>query len=163
MEDELSELAIGLLFFVGGCIFAIGGWLTSRLLAPHRPNPEKLTTYECGEEPIGNAWGQINFRFYAVGLVFLIFDVEILLLFPWITVFSDRGIIRQVPEWPLFTLIEIIIFILILVIGYIYAYSQKVLNWNISSDQSSKLTEYKSVTGIPNSIYTDLNDRLKKL
>ena len=159
MENQIDELGVGLLFFIGGIIFVIGGGLTSYLLAPHRPNPEKLTTYECGEEPVGSAWGQINFRFYVMGLVFLIFDVEILLLFPWAVVFSDKAVWLQAPNWGLYSLIEIMVFIFILFAGYLYALEKKALDWNYP--ESTPPTEIK--TGIPTQIYVDLQAKLKEM
>ena len=65
--------------------------LIQKLLAPNNPNPDKLATYECGEESEGSAWVQFNIRFYVVALIFLIFDVEVVFLFPWAVVFNDLG------------------------------------------------------------------------
>ena len=66
--------------------------LIQKLLAPNNPNPDKQATYECGEESEGSAWVQFNIRFYVVALIFLIFDVEVVFLFPWAIVFIQQGL-----------------------------------------------------------------------
>ncbi|HEX2900292.1 MAG TPA: NADH-quinone oxidoreductase subunit A, partial [Bacteroidia bacterium] len=81
-----GEFGVALLYFLGGIVFVVGGLTLSKLLSPNRPNPEKLSTYECGEDPVGNARIQLNNRFYVAALIFLIFDVEIVFLYPWATV-----------------------------------------------------------------------------
>ena len=82
--------------------------LIQKLLAPNNPNPDKLATYECGEESEGSAWVQFNIRFYVVALIFLIFDVEVVFLFPWAVVFNELGLLAFV---------EMGIFLLILIVG----------------------------------------------
>lgn len=101
-------------------LMVFGGLLASRLLAPRRPNPTKLDTYECGEKTIGPAWIQFNVGYYLFGLIFLIFDVEAAFLFPWAVVVRDVGIAG---------LIEVIVFILILVVGLAYAWKKGALEW----------------------------------
>jgi NADH-quinone oxidoreductase subunit A len=91
-----------------------------RILRPHRPTPEKLSTYECGEETIGTAWIQFNVRFYIVALIFLIFDVEIAVLFPWAAIFKEVGLLA---------LLEILIFVGILVVGFAYVWVKGDLEW----------------------------------
>ncbi|MFN3393414.1 MAG: NADH-quinone oxidoreductase subunit A [Candidatus Thermochlorobacter sp.] len=120
MDTQLSEFGKVFLFLLVGVVFVVLGFFTSRLIRPHRPNPEKLTSYECGEEPVGSAWVQFNIRFYVVALIFIIFDVELLFLFPWATVFKEVGPIA---------LIEAIVFIGILAIGLVYAWVKGDLEW----------------------------------
>lgn len=91
------------------------------LLRPHRPYPEKLTSYECGEEPIGNAWIRFNVRFYVIALIFLIFEVEIVFLFPWALVYRELG---------LFAFIEMAVFLLILLVGLAYVWVKGDLDWD---------------------------------
>jgi len=88
----LSEFAKVLLFLIIGVIFVAGGLITNRLIRPHKPNPEKSTIYECGEEPIGNPWVKFNIRFYTVALIFLIFEVEVVFLFPWAVIYKELGL-----------------------------------------------------------------------
>ena len=94
--------------------------LIQKLLAPNNPNPDKLATYECGEESEGSAWVQFNIRFYVVALIFLIFDVEVVFLFPWAVVFNDLGLLA---------LVEMGIFLLILLVGLAYVWKRSDLDW----------------------------------
>ena len=99
----------------------------SRILAPRVQDvPDKFTTYECGERPIGPAWILFNFRFYAVALAFLIFDIEVALVFPCATVYQ---------KWlhagnGLLALIEITVFVGILFLGLVYMWSRGDLKWS---------------------------------
>lgn len=133
MEAQLGqvsgEFGNALLFLVGGIMFVVGGMFASRLLRPDRPNPEKNSTYECGEDPVGNARIQLNSRFYVAALIFLIFDVEVVFLFPWATVFADVGLIAQAPQWGWFALVEIFVFAAILLLGLAYVWAKGDLDW----------------------------------
>ncbi len=124
-----GEYGVALLFLVGGIIFVIGGMMASKLLSPNRPNPEKNSTYECGEDPVGNARIQLNSRFYVAALIFLIFDVEVVFLFPWATVFADPNLIHEAPAWGWFALIEVFAFAGILLLGLAYVWVKGDLDW----------------------------------
>jgi NADH-quinone oxidoreductase subunit A len=117
----LTEFAKVLLFLFIGVVFVAGGLITSRLLRPHRPNTEKSTIYECGEEPIGNPWIKFNIRFYTVALIFLIFDVEVVFLFPWAVIYKELGF---------FAFVEMVIFLAILILGFAYAWAKGDLEWD---------------------------------
>ena len=96
------------------------------LLSPrHNKGGDKLTSYECGELPEGSAWVKFNIRFYVVALIFLIFDVEIVFLFPWAVVFQD--LVFQ--DLGLLAFIEAFIFVLILVVGFVYVWAKGDLDW----------------------------------
>src|SRR5687768_5632341 len=117
-QQYISEFGEVLLFIIGGIMFVTGGLITSSLIRPNRPNPEKLATYESGEEPVSNAWTQFNVRFYIISLIFLLFEVEIVFLFPWATIFANKEMIEQTDgQWGWFALIEAVIFILVLALG----------------------------------------------
>ena len=88
---------------------------------PRNPTPVKLETYESGMRTIGGSWIRFNFRYYYFALLFVIFDVEVVFLFPW-AVYLDK--------LKLFGLIEMGIFIMILMIGYDYAWRKKALEWS---------------------------------
>jgi NADH:ubiquinone oxidoreductase subunit 3 (subunit A) len=92
-----------LLFFLGGVLFVASALLVSRLLRPNRPNKQKLTSYESGETPQGNAWIQFNLRFYVLALVFILFEVEVVFLFPWSVVFANKELIAETNGmcWPI--------------------------------------------------------------
>lgn len=129
-NTELSGFGEILLFIIGGALFVLVTLLVARLIRPDRPNEEKLTTYESGEDPLGTAWGQFNPRFYIIALIFILFDVEIVFLFPWATVFGQRELIEQTDGvWGWFALIEMVIFIFILALGLAYAWAKGFLDW----------------------------------
>jgi len=92
----------------------------ARIVAPRRQLPEKLTTYECGIDPVGEGWSQSQIRYYIYAFLFVIFDVESVFLFPWATIFGRLGYQAVV---------EMAIFIVILALGLLYAYRKKVLQW----------------------------------
>ena len=92
----------------------------SRLLAPHKPNPTKLSTYECGEVTRGPSWIRFNSRFYVIALIFLIFDVEVIFLYPWAIVYRRLG---------LWAWIEMAIFLVILLAGLAYVWAKGDLEW----------------------------------
>ena len=115
--DNYLEVVV---FLVTGFLFVPVTMLVGKLLRPHRPYAEKLTTYECGEPATGDARVRYHARYYLFGLLFLVFDVEAVFLFPWATVLRHLG----VPA-----LVEMIVFIVILVVGLVYAWRKGVLEW----------------------------------
>ena len=92
----------------------------ARIIAPRRQIPEKLTTYECGIDPVGEGWSQTQIRYYIYAFLFVIFDVESVFLFPWATIFERLGYQAVV---------EMAVFVFILALGLLYAYRKKVLQW----------------------------------
>ncbi len=108
------------IFAVVGVVLVFGTLALSRLLRPDVPHPEKYTTYESGIDPIGSGWTQSNVRYYVFALLFVIFDVEAVFLFPWAIVFEDLG--TQ-------AFIEMVIFIGILALALVYAIKKRVLEW----------------------------------
>ena len=94
--------------------------IISWLVAPSNKTKDKLDTYECGEEAEGSAWLQFNIRFYIIALIFLIFDVEVVFLFPWAVVFKEMGLLA---------LVEMGIFLLILITGLAYVWAKSDLEW----------------------------------
>lgn len=130
VTPNLSEFGTILLFIVGAIVFAIIGLLVSKLIRPNKPNFEKLTTYESGEDTVGNAWGKFNIQFYVVAIIFLLFEVEIIYLFPWAIVFGDKELIEGTDwAWAWFAITEMFIFILLLALGLIYAWRKGFLDW----------------------------------
>jgi NADH-quinone oxidoreductase subunit A len=95
------------------------------LLRPSNPNPNKLSTYECGEPPSGSAWINFNIRFYLIALVFVIFDVELAFVYPVAAVFREWILRGQ----GLFALAEIAVFIGILAVGLVYVWVKGDLEW----------------------------------
>jgi NADH-quinone oxidoreductase subunit A len=109
-----------ILLVICGLVFACGGILLSKALAKTSKNQFKGEAYECGIETTGTNWIQFNVGYYLFALIFLIFDVELIFMYPWAVVAKDTGIIA---------LIEIIVFMFILFMGLIYAWKKGALKW----------------------------------
>lgn len=115
----LPYLAV-LIFIVTGISIVLITFGIARLLRPANPYPEKTINYECAELPVGSSWFKFHNRFYIFALIFVIFDVEVVFLFPWAVAFGKLG---------LFALVEMVLFILILFFGLFYAWKRGVLKW----------------------------------
>ena len=107
-------------FALVGTVLVFGTLQLARLVRPAVPHPEKYTTYESGIDPIGSGWTQSNVRYYIFALLFVVFDVEAVFLFPWAIVFERLG--TQ-------AFVEMVIFIGILAFALLYAVKKKVLEW----------------------------------
>lgn len=152
---EISGFGTVLLFIIGSVLFVVVTLLVGKILRPVRPNAEKLTTYESGEDPVGSAWSIFNIRFYVVALIFLLFETELVFLFPWATVFADAKMNAETEGlWGKFSLIETFIFIGILGVGLIYVWANGMLDW---AKPDPKPASYKSK--IPQSAYTHINTK----
>jgi NADH-quinone oxidoreductase subunit A len=92
LKVMLTEFGKAFIFILIAIVFVVGIVYFSKLIRPSRPTKEKLTTYECGENPEGSPWIKFNIRFYVVALIFLIFDVEVVLLIPWALVYKSFGL-----------------------------------------------------------------------
>ncbi len=117
MLTEFGKIFIFLLIAV---IFVIVVLLVSKILRPQRPTKEKLLTYECGEDTIGSPWVKFNIRFYVVALIFLIFDVEVVLLFPWALAYKEFGLAGYTVG---------LIFLFVLGLGMAYEWRKGDLDW----------------------------------
>ncbi len=111
-----------IIIFTGLAVVLIGLPLGLQFILSPRKNKggDKLISYECGEIPEGSAWVQFNIRFYVIALIFLIFDVEIVFLFPWAVVYQELGLLA---------FIEAFIFVMILVVGFVYVWAKGDLDW----------------------------------
>lgn len=116
----LTEFGKIFIFILVAILFVLIAFVMAKLVRPSRPTHEKSTIYECGEEPIGSPWVQFNIRFYVVALIFLIFDVEIVLLFPWALSYQDYGFYGFAVG---------IIFLMVLGIGMAYEWRKGDLEW----------------------------------
>ena len=124
MQFEANYGYIALLLIVA-VIFAasliILPFMLSRLgIIPRKPDPVKTSTYECGMETVGKSWVQFNFRYYFYALLFVLFDIETVFLYPWAVHFK---------QLKLFGLVEMFIFIFVLAIGFVYAWRKGALEW----------------------------------
>ena len=127
----LFNFANVLIFLGVGSVFVVLNITVSRLLHTKLFTEEKYLPYECGEDPIGDTRIKFNTRFYVIALIFLIFDVEIVFLFPWAVVFRDIGLLAFV---------EMLVFIAILLVGLAYVWVKGDLEW-IRSVQTSPAVE----------------------
>ena len=109
-----GNFATVLIFVLVGFVFAGIALGVAKLLRPSNPSPTKMTTYECGEIPTGSSWVRFNVRFYLVALFFLVFDVEVVFLFPWAVVFKQ---LFPIPELGALVFWEMVIFLGILTMG----------------------------------------------
>lgn len=116
----LGEFSHVFAFFLLAIVFVGGGLFTNMLIRPTKPNVLKHSVYECGEDPIGSGWIKFNIRFYVVALIFILFDVEIVFLFPWAVVYKQMG-------WLAYN--EMMVFMAILIIGFAYAWVKGDLDW----------------------------------
>jgi len=154
----LSDFGYILLFIIAALVL-IGVVLTvARFLRPDKPNEEKLTTYESGEDPLGNANVQFNVRFYVVALIFVLFEIELLFLFPWAVVFGNEDLIEKTNgQWGWFAMAEMTVFVLILVLGLAYAWVKGYLDW---VRPQPLIPVVKSP--VPADLYKKVNERYKK-
>ncbi len=119
MSDSLNYLFLGL-FFVGAAVVPLLPVILARFIAPKKPGSVKLEAYECGMETEGDSWVQFRIQYYVFAILFVVFDVEALFIFPWAVVFKTLG-----TEG----LVAMGIFLVILTLGLIYAWQEGALEW----------------------------------
>jgi NADH-quinone oxidoreductase subunit A len=122
LENYFPILIFVLVALVFGCVPIIIG----RLVGPHRPDPEKLSAYECGFNAFEDARMKFDVRYYLIAIIFILFDLEVAFLFPWAAIFKE---IAGTEAVRMFGFIEMMVFIAILVVGYIYAWVKGALDW----------------------------------
>jgi NADH-quinone oxidoreductase subunit A len=126
-SDFLAQHASILVFLAAVVGSLLGALVLWAALRPSRASEEKLTTYECGEDPVGSAWVQFNIRFYVFALIFVVFDVEAVFLLPWATVFRELGVIAY---------LEGLAFVAILVVALAYVWRKGDLAWVRPEDRA---------------------------
>jgi NADH-quinone oxidoreductase subunit A len=151
----LSDFGIILLAIILASVAVLAVLGIAWLLRPAKPNDEKLTTYESGEDPTGNANVQFNVKFYTIALIFILFDVELVFLFPWAIVFGNKQFIEDTNGlWGWFTLVEMSIFICILALGLAYVWAKGYLDW---AKPEYRTPKFKSK--IPMNMYEQVNEK----
>ncbi len=115
-----------LMFILVGVAIGVLPILLGWLVAPNRPDSEKLSPYECGFEAFEDARMKFDVRYYLIAIIFILFDLEIAFLFPWATIFKE---IVQTESIKMFGFFEMLVFIAILVVGYVYAWAKGALEW----------------------------------
>jgi len=151
--SQLTEFGKIFIFLIIGVLLVSATLFLSWILAPNKPTPLKLTSYECGEEPTGSSWLQFNSRFYVIALIFLLFDVEMVFIFPWTTVFGQKQLLTAEPLWGWLTLIEMFVFVGILILGLVYVWKKGDLSW-IKPEQKIPAVD----VNIPKSLYDRINN-----
>jgi NADH-quinone oxidoreductase subunit A len=116
----LAEYFPILLFIAVGLAVGVAPMVLGRLLGPHRPDPEKLSPYECGFEAFEDARMKFDVRYYLVAILFILFDLEIAFLFPWATVINDIGLAG---------FLAMMLFLAILTVGFVYEWMKGALEW----------------------------------
>ena len=118
MIEQYIPIGIMILFAVAFGIVLVN---INKWIGPRRPNEEKLSTYESGMEPVKTARERISVKFYLVAMIFIVFDIEIVFMYPWAVKFRELG---------MFGLIEMLVFIAILLVGFLYVWRKGALEWH---------------------------------
>ncbi|MBH5320570.1 NADH-quinone oxidoreductase subunit A [Paenibacillus sp. GSMTC-2017] len=121
LENYINNYVVVAIFAVLGLLLPVVALTVGKILRPKKPTEMKQSTYESGNEPVGEGQVRFNIRYYLFALMFVIFDVETVFLYPWAVAYNKLG---------LFVLVEMIIFAGMLLIGLLYAYKKRVLKWN---------------------------------
>jgi NADH-quinone oxidoreductase subunit A len=125
MRPVLSAYLPILILAVLALLFAVASLSVSSTLRPNRPNPVKLSAYECGNDPVRLPGGEkFSVKFYVVAMLFIIFDIETIFLFPWAVAFRDLG---------LFGLGEMAVFIALVFVAYVYVWRKGGLDWSVAT------------------------------
>ncbi|HNJ77046.1 MAG: NADH-quinone oxidoreductase subunit A [Rhodocyclaceae bacterium] len=122
LENYFPILVFILVGVTIGVLPIVLGWL----VAPNRPDSEKLSPYECGFEAFEDARMKFDVRYYLIAIIFILFDLEIAFLFPWAAIFKE---IVETPAIKMFGFVEMMVFVAILVVGYVYAWAKGALEW----------------------------------
>lgn len=132
----ISNFGVVIIFISTVLIFLIVTFLLNSFLSTSKPNAIKNSTYESGEESIGGLNSTFNPKYYVIGLAFLLFEVELILLFPWALVYNEPKIIAVTGKsWFWLAFIEVVIFVALLLIGLLYIWKNKYFEWGYSKNK----------------------------
>jgi NADH-quinone oxidoreductase subunit A len=139
------ELLLSITIFAGfGAVFVLLNLVVGAVVRPNVPNPEKSAVYECGEPTIGSSWVQFDLRFYIVALVYLIFDVEVALFYPWAVAYGNAA---SAPEGAFAlrqtALVDMLFFFGVLLVGFAYLWRFGYLDWVRSAATTSIKADYR--------------------
>jgi NADH-quinone oxidoreductase subunit A len=143
------ELLLSITIFVGfGAVFVFANLAVGAVARPKIPNPEKSAVYECGEPSIGSSWVQFDLRFYIVALVYLIFDVEVALFYPWAVAYGSaaalgKSIGMSVSELRGIAIVDMLFFFGVLLVGFAYLWRFGYLDWVRSAATTSLKIDYR--------------------
>ncbi len=136
------------LFSAFGAAFVLINMVMGSVARPKVPNPEKLAVYECGEPTIGSSWVQFDLRFYIVALVYLIFDVEVALFYPWAVAFGSADQLGVANDMSTFAvrqvaMVDMLFFFGVLLVGFAYLWRFGYLDWVRSAATTSLKIDYR--------------------
>ncbi|HRI47494.1 MAG: NADH-quinone oxidoreductase subunit A [Ignavibacteriaceae bacterium] len=122
----MLESYIPILLVLGfAVIFALGAVFSSKLFGPQRPNPEKLSTYESGVKPIGTTHERVSVKYYLVAMLFIVFDIEVIFVYPWAVQFKNLF-----GEFGISVFVSMFIFLVVFELGFLYAYKKGGFEWD---------------------------------
>jgi len=127
MQFRLYDYLPILLMFVVAAGFAIGNVILSQFVGQRKRTKTKLMPYECGKDPVGSARERFSVKFYLIAMIFILFDIEVIFLVPWAVVF--KSLAAQGPAWNSFVYLEMMVFIGLLLAGYIYVVKKGAFDW----------------------------------
>lgn len=154
----MSTLTLVVLFALLAVSFVSVALLLSQLIRPHKPNADKNASFESGEQPAHGAWVQFNPRFFIIAILFVLFEVELVLLFPWAVAFGEPDqVAAGGRDWLWLAAVEGLTFIGILLIGFAYAWRYGYLAWPLAVVDKPKVSVV-----VPSFAYQELAQRLKK-
>lgn len=154
-SGELSAFGMILIYILVGVAFVLLTFSVAKFLRPNRPNADKNAVYECGEEAVGEARVNINARYYVPALLFVLFELEVIFLFPFATVYADSELQNYSNGlWMPLVLTEVVVFIVILAWGLVYAWKKGYLQWD---KPEAKIENIESP--VPSSLYEEVNKK----
>src|SRR6185503_19879855 len=127
MPFRLYDYLPILLMFIVAAGFAVGNVLLSQFVEQRKQTRTKLMPYECGKDPVGSARERFSVKFYLIGMIYILFDIEVIFLVPWAAVF--KALAAQGPEMRTFVYLEMMVFIGLLLVGYIYVVKKGAFDW----------------------------------
>jgi NADH-quinone oxidoreductase subunit A len=127
MSFHLSDYLPILLMFVVAAGFAVGNILLSQFVGQRKRTKTKLMPYECGKDPVGSARERFSVKFYLIAMIFILFDIEVIFLMPWAVV--AKALVAQGTVSATFVYVEMMIFIALLLVGYIYVVKKGAFDW----------------------------------
>jgi NADH-quinone oxidoreductase subunit A len=155
------ELLLSITIFVGfGAAFVLANLVLGSMARPKLPNPEKLAVYECGEPSIGSSWVQFDLRFYIVALVYLIFDVEVALFYPWAVAYGSAAELGQAIGMSVsairgVAIVDMLFFFGVLLVGFAYLWRFGYLDWVRSAATTSLRIDYQPGIDLSREARTD--------
>jgi NADH-quinone oxidoreductase subunit A len=147
-EFNLFDYApIGVMFIVA-LGFAASQVLVTQLIGPRKRTATKLMPYECGKDPVGSARDRFSIKFYTVAVIFLLFDIEVLFMIPFAVAFKSLLAEEKISgiAFGTIALIEILVFIATLVVGYIYVWKKGTFDWSIQARAEARAEAHELVT-----------------